>query len=232
MKRIFVIAGFLLFFSTLVFSEKINLAIIGGDLAIVSKTVLETAYNRLGYEVTFTDLPPKRAFLESNNGEFDGETHRIEGIEKTFKNLIPIEIPINYLQLLILSKKYNIYIDSKDKLKGYSIGYQRGIIISENYVKGLNGIAARDDIINLRKLAAGRLDFVVIVGTDARELLSNNQYPDIKILEPVVQTVKLYHYVHKKHADLVPKLTKILKEMEAKGEIEKIRAEKLNYDIK
>ena len=53
------------------------------------------------------------------------------------------------------------------------------------------------------------------------------QLDELTIIEPPLSTTLLYHYVHKSNQDLVPKLTKVLEEMERNGTIEKILDEEV-----
>ncbi len=53
---------------------------------------------------------------------------------------------------------------------------------------------------------------------------------EIVRLPPPIQTSVLYHYLHKQHAHLVPKITAVLKKMEASGELQMIQ-ERSRKDI-
>ena len=44
----------------------------------------------------------------------------------------------------------------------------------------------------------------------------------IKRLEPFIARNNLYHYLHKKHKNLVPRITAVLQEMEKEGVIQQI----------
>lgn len=70
----------------------------------IAKYVLIEAYKEIGYQVTFDDLPGKRALEWANKGLTDGDVARIEGTEKKFTNLIPIEIPIIYFKGVVFTK--------------------------------------------------------------------------------------------------------------------------------
>ena len=43
-------------------------------------------------------------------------------------------------------------------------------------------------------------------------------------IEPPLQHVPLYHFLHVKHQDLVPRVEELLRAMAASGELEQIRA--------
>ena len=48
---------------------------------------------------------------------------------------------------------------------------------------------------------------------------------EITLLQPPIQRDNLYHYLHSKHAALVPKITAVLQEMEEEGLIQRIKEE-------
>ncbi len=46
----------------------------------------------------------------------------------------------------------------------------------------------------------------------------------VKSLSPSLQKIDLYHYLHQKNKDLVPKIDAVLQEMAENGELESLRA--------
>ena len=72
-------------------------------------------------------------------------------------------------------------------------------------------------------LDLGRADVAIETRVDGLEMLRKLNLKDIHMLEPLLVTIKLYHYLHKSNAALVRKITKVLQEMEAEGRIKAIR---------
>ena len=44
-------------------------------------------------------------------------------------------------------------------------------------------------------------------------------------LSPALEHIPLYHYLHERHRELVPRVEKAMREMEASGELERVRQE-------
>ena len=46
---------------------------------------------------------------------------------------------------------------------------------------------------------------------------------DVRVLKPALASFAVFHYLHKKHQDLVPKLSAVLKQMQSDKSIEDIQ---------
>ena len=217
---------FLLFLSLIpLFStQKMSFtAIKGSFIPNITFKVMEEAYRRLGIEISIKYFPAKRALYFANKGvDYDGELHRISGIEKTYTNLLPIPIPIYYLEGVVVAKDVEFDVNGWDSLRPYKIGVKRGIVFS---VKGTEGMSR--DILNsnehlFKLLNAQRFDIIIITRANALKYFKDHGMSNFKILEPPVIVKTLYHYVHKKNSHLIPKLTSVLKDMQKEGTIKKI----------
>jgi ABC-type amino acid transport substrate-binding protein len=45
----------------------------------------------------------------------------------------------------------------------------------------------------------------------------------VKLLTPPLQKNEIYHFLHEKHRDLIPKVERVVREMQASGELERLR---------
>jgi ABC-type amino acid transport substrate-binding protein len=45
----------------------------------------------------------------------------------------------------------------------------------------------------------------------------------VRLLTPPLQKNEIYHFLHEKHRDLIPKVEQTLNEMQASGELERLR---------
>jgi polar amino acid transport system substrate-binding protein len=70
-----------------------------------------------------------------------------------------------------------------------------------------------------------RIDAVVAPRISAIISLADLEFDTIKILEPPLQSLPLFHYLNIKHKSLAEKLENVLHKMEEKGEIQQIREE-------
>ena len=60
-------------------------------------------------------------------------------------------------------------------------------------------------------------------GTAGMVIIKKLKFEGIHALEPPLVRVDLYHFLHKRHAALVPKITESIRKLEASGRIEEIR---------
>lgn len=196
----------------------------------VTLKVLKEAYSRMGIEISIDFYPAKRSLIISNDGiNYDGEIHRIGGIEKEFPNLVPISIPINILEGVVVANKVNFMVNGWKSLNPYLIGIRRGIVFTTNGTAGMNRVVLNTNEHLFQMLAAQRIDLVVISRINALKYIPTEQRLKLKILEPPVEVYNMYHYLHKKNAHLIPELTSILKEMQKEGIIHKIRNDYIKH---
>jgi polar amino acid transport system substrate-binding protein len=176
--------------------------------------ILKAAYAQIGIDVEFKILPGERALLSANAGETDADLHRIDGINKTYSNLIKVNVPLAYNQHSAFVKDLKIEINGYESLKKYSIAYTRGFkAIERGTAVGFNTSPVKDDDAAFRMLASGRVDVVITDRDDGLKVLDRLGVKEIKPLSPPVEVIALYHYVHSQHADLVPKLEKVLSQV-------------------
>jgi len=209
--------SFLLSTQPLVFSTST-----GSSSSIYSIPILKEAYQRLGIEFIVKEYPSKRSLLSVNSGEIDGELHRVSSLQDKFPNLREIKVPIVKLEWVIYSKKYNFVVEGIESIKPYSISTRRGIVRGEKIVAKAKGHL----LVNswpqvLLTLEKDRVDLALISKLTALKILKDNPI-DVYELKPPLDEIYLYHYLHKKNEKLIPKITKVLKEMELSGEIQAI----------
>jgi ABC-type amino acid transport substrate-binding protein len=78
----------------------------------------------------------------------------------------------------------------------------------------------------MQMLASGRID--VAVNDRFSGVLVNKKLrldTVVRPLSPALEHIPLYHFLHERHRDLVPRVEKVLRDMEASGELERLRRE-------
>ena len=210
-------------------AETLNFSCIEGTPDIeISRRVLAEAYGRLGIDITIQELPGLRALLYANEGATDGELFRAAGIENEYKNLIRINVPINTVDIVVLTKRLSFEVTNWESLNPYHIGIQSGITFIESKITKIEGLKvhrANNSIQLLRMLEKERIDAVVAPRISAIISLVDLGFSTIKILEPPLQSLPLFHYLNIKHKSLVNALETVLRKMEDEGEIQRIREE-------
>ena len=223
-----ILSFFTLCSSDILAQERIVLST-GMNTAIetVAEHVIKEAYQKLGIDVQVKKFPAKRALMMSNRGESDGELYRISNIDKNFKNLIMIPIPVYTMEGVIATQQHTQpYIWDIEQLKSHGIvGRVRGILWSEQLTTGLNEVVADDYKTLLKLLELERIDVALGARLTLLDKLRESNIEGITIQEPPLIEIRLYHYLHKKRADLVPEITKALRNMQQNNRINQIKHE-------
>jgi len=193
----------------------------------ISMQVLEKAYTRLGIAIKYLPLPGERALRTSNSGQIDGEVFRIANVSKRYKNLIQIPTPINTLPGIAFSIDKDFRVQGWQSLKPYQLGIQNGIKFAERGTQGMNPVVVDTNKQLFRMLNSGRIDVAIAAQTNGLKTLADLKLVDVKMLQPAIDIYPLYHYLHKKHANLVPLIDVVLQGMRNSGEIRAIREERL-----
>jgi polar amino acid transport system substrate-binding protein len=191
----------------------------------VGGEILKVVYSRLKIPVELVDLPAKRALMESSAGKLDGEVHRNINVQKQYPTLIMIRPAINYIEPSVFSKKYRFEVKGWDSIKRYTIGIVHGVGTSEDGTRGMEQVLAVTTLDQLMlMLAADRIDVAVSDSFSGLAVVRKLHLEDrIKVLTPPLQKSEIYHFLHNKHRNLVPKVEKVLREMQASGELELLR---------
>ena len=190
----------------------------------IAKDVLREVYHRIGYEVLFDDLPGQRALAWANNGLTDGDVARIDGTEKKYPNLIRITPPIIFFEGVVFSKTVTRRISRWEDLKGLRIGVIRGIRYSTIGTRDMDPFFADDMTHLFRILDKDRIEVAVaVLDAGAIEIKRNFRDSTIHVIGEPLYSAPLYHFVNVRNKDLVGKLEKVLSELTASGEIERLR---------
>ena len=189
----------------------------------LSEKVLLEAYKRLGIQFEVQRRPGERALKEANAGIFDGEVSRIKGIDKKFPNLIMIPIAVNYLEATVFAKNVEFTVKGWGSLKPYTIGRLRGVKFVENNTKEMRTVVANNYEQLFGILDKGRVDVVVAPLINGLSTIDQFKLKGISILAPRIIQMNLYHYLHRKRKNLVPRITSVLEEMEKDGSIATLR---------
>ena len=202
----------------------------------ITKSVLKEAYGRIGIEIEARGFPGARSLSMANRGAIDGELYRGTVNKDEFPNLIRIPVPILHTEIVVFTKDVEFEVTGWDSLQPYKIGFIVGLKGIEVWTEGMQVEPVRTPKQLFMKLATGRNDVVVLPKEQGMEALESlidlapegvnpQALQEITLLQPPIQRDNLYHYLHSKHAALVPKITAVLQEMEEEGLIQRIKEE-------
>ncbi len=210
--------------------QTLSFGFIHAPLSFSSLSVLKVAYSRIGIRVQGLKLPAARSLEQSDAGLTDGEVHRIRDIEAEHPQLIRIEVPINRVEGMALSCNKPLNLADPDVFWNYRIGIKIGTIYAERLTDGMPSVTkllSEDKLMDL--LVARRLDVVIGDRPWAERQIDMPGHGCVRINEPPLVRIPLYHYLHIRHAYLVPDITRVLREMEESGEMERVIREALDF---
>ena len=183
---------------------------------------LQEAYAKIGFKVEIVNMPAIRALNESNSGKIvDGEVARTLFAQKFIKNQIRIPVSLGKLDISAFVKKLDIKINGWESLKGYNITSVRGYWLIQDKLQHISHLSEVADAAKaLTFLEHERTDIAVLIKKTGLQVLKDMNGSGIKVLEPPIDSLDIYHFIHEKHKDLVPALTRALSEVTGR-EIEK-----------
>lgn len=177
----------------------------GGPMESKAAIYLTDTYKKLGINIEFVNLPGNRALQESNSGRLDGELMRKAGLSNEYPNLMQIPVPLATTNTVAFALDKNIILDKGwASLREHSFSYESGTKIIEQNTQGFaTGYAELNIKAAFRQMLNRHVELIVIdenTGLQlAREMGLENT---VHMLTPPISTIPLYHYLHKKHADL------------------------------
>lgn len=190
---------------------------------LVSALVLREAYQAIGQVFTLHSYPPAQALSATNDGLTDGALHRIEGLEKSFPNLLRVPVAINRTEPIAVVKRSDILIQDWSSLGKYRVGIVRSIVVYEQRTAGMDVTRLEHLPQLLGMLDRNRLDVVVDDRLDVLAALRDPAFRDLRPQAAPIEVIPLYHYLHKRHRRWLPQLKAALEKMQRSGRIQAIR---------
>lgn len=198
----------------------------------ISACILIEAYDNLDISIDTQRLPSLRSLVTSNNGNADGELNRISGLDERYPNLVQVPTPVNEVIGTAFYKDGVADIRTWEDLRPYMIGIKRGTQFSADATQGMRvrDVTTLDQLFSL--LDIGRIDVVVVDHFVGLDMIQKKGLRDIKVSKLDVESIKLFHYLHKKNSHLVPVIEQELKAMNERGRIREIHEEAMNGFLK
>ncbi len=171
--------------------------------------IIREAFKQSGYAVVIRFLPWKRALEATRRGEFDALYSAWYREDRTrwfaFSEPLPIANQIGFFKRVDRRIAYRSIAD----LKPYKIGIVRGYSNPVEFDRaGLDTEAVTDDRLNMKKLAIGRLDLVLIDRVIGQHIIDTELPESAGLLEwinPPLKTDEQYLIFSKKAAEFSAK---------------------------
>lgn len=158
--------------------------------------IAREALAREGYNLEIKFYPWARTVKLAKLGKVDGYFPEYYSAEKEEQFVFSDKFPGGPLGFF-KKKGRNISYDKLENLKSYTIGVVRGYVNTKEFDNAdyLQKEPARSDLINIRKLLAGRIDLMVadkFVGKYVLKENLPNKVGDIEFVEPPLEYKPLY----------------------------------------
>ena len=186
-----------------------------------SEQVLAEAYARLNIKVEFVRYPGARSVVEANKGNADGEVARLSAVLKNYKNLRHVPVPLFSSELSAFVRD-GYASDFKDwsSLNGEVLATVRGFKLVENKLKDQNLTRVDTTENAVIMLQSKRVNVAILNRLLGILALTKTAAENIKVIDPPLERLPVFHLLHQKHEALIPKITAELKVMEADGSID------------
>lgn len=196
--------------------------------------ILSEAYSALGINLEFKEYPILRSTHSAHTGKVDGEVFKISGLDKKYPNLIKIPVPLDDIELMVMTRKDSSLHANWASLRYASVGYFRGIFLIERMIaakkiRNAKPLETNEQLIKMVSL--GRLDAGLIARIAGIMNLKKSQVNNVVLHPQPIAATPVYHYLNNKHADLVPELIKALKKMKETGRMKEIKRNILKQNL-
>ncbi len=194
--------------------------------------LLDEIFLRLELNHELVWLPAQRSLAYTNSGAYDGNLARTALIEKNNPNMLRIPEPVYEFDFMVYSRNRDLQVNGWDSLDPYVVGIISGWKIVERNVAGAKLVTSVNDYEQLFNLLdRGRVDVAILDRVMGGWKLKQLGL-DIRALEPPLATQPMYIYLHKRHADLVPRMTRVIRQMKNDGSFGAIYSRVLPADLR
>lgn len=194
--------------------------------------VLIEAYRRIGIKAEIVpNVPITRAAVDTNSGFYDAALAGNANAGDKQPNTLHTKEPVYWVEYGTFAIKTvpPDQVSNWAALKASSlrIGGRQGHLLLTLRLgeRGFYGVASDDSL--LRMLLADRIDIMLGTTNSLTWEMANGPADLAEQISKVRQVstlerVPMYHYLNKKHADLVPRLDEALRKMESDGTMAKL----------
>jgi polar amino acid transport system substrate-binding protein len=193
--------------------------------------IIKTAFNRVGYGVTFSFLPWIRALKDANIGKYDAVcfAYYSEQRAKTYALSLPF---VESALVFCKRREADIAYHTLQDLKPYRIGIVRGYVNTSEFDQAhyLQKEQANSELLNLKKLLNKRIDLTLIDKFVAQYLIHSvfaRQATAFQFISPPLKIHPMYLMFSKNTKNYQTKLNAFnhgLQQIGADGTIARIMA--------
>lgn len=189
--------------------------------------IIAAACDRIDLHIEVVRMPAERALADANSGVVDGVIARVLHMNRLYPQLVWVpSATIPARDFVAFSRAGVPDIVGWEGLAGFNVAFVRGWKIVERNVVGAESSVAVDSTRRaFDLLARRRTEVVVNARLDGSVMARELGIEDVRIHEPPLASVRLYPYLHERHAGLADDLAAALDELKADGTFDRIYAE-------
>ncbi|WP_404341048.1 substrate-binding periplasmic protein [Pseudoalteromonas mariniglutinosa] len=183
--------------------------------------LLTRAYKPLGYKVHIIDFNHQNALSAANDGILDGQLGRIADIALNYENLLLVEQPLFEFNLVLLKNCHQCQYQQLE-----SVAIQAGYPAAQRY---LETHQFDGEIVTVKSLTA-QLNLLIqkkVQGIILLDFMLFTKHPQFALHnyhKDTLQPMNSYHFLHKRHKDLLPKLQQQLITLQENGTVRLLKA--------
>ncbi|MGB1238987.1 MAG: substrate-binding periplasmic protein [Pseudomonadales bacterium] len=202
--------------------------VVGSVNQQIGALLLKEVYRRAAVELDIIPMTAKRSLAQSSSGRLDGEVLRIAGLSHLHPELVQLDIPLFRLQSQVFANpEHRLTIRTRSDLKNLKTVITSGVLHAEALAQAANITALHrlpSEVKMLKFLSRGRVQIAIASRLNGLAAIESQGIDNIVAVGPPLMTQPMYHYLHQRHAALVVKLSTILNEMRASGELDQLTA--------
>ncbi|WP_157738822.1 ABC transporter substrate-binding protein [Labrenzia sp. VG12] len=187
----------------------------------IGAALLKAAYSRLDIEVDIYSTSGKRGLMQSSTGAIDGEVVRFKLVGDMHPTLLRVDVPLIEFAVTVFVNQADGASGTIMDLATRRVGHLAGAVKLKQLTLNFDDVwqaASNEELFGM--LAAGHLEAVVSASIAGRIATRQLGLKGIEELDPPLERANLYHFLHEKHAHLVPKITQVLRHMRETGELQ------------
>lgn len=196
------------------------------------RRVYAEAFRRLDMPLRVLNFPTKRLSLTLDRGAIDGEFARFAAYEAAHPELVRVPQAVFEGGIALFVTNPTLQLQRVDDLAAAKLrgSYRRGVMLCEQALKRWQPAGRFFDVTTteegLKSLIEGPPDSFhcdTEASVTSAQYAPNFKHAPIRKLIGVGGTQPLYPFLHRKHAELAPRLAQVLKTMHSEGLIERYR---------
>ncbi|BES73242.1 transporter substrate-binding domain-containing protein [Marinobacter nanhaiticus D15-8W] len=195
-------------------------AIPANPLNQVGAPLMEDIYRQLGITIDVLETPPPREVALYQEGMIDGTLGRVDGFSLQAPQAIRIPVPLTHIKLVAFSTLEKLPRLAKGLDPPLQIGQLRGIDFGLETSGQVETTLVNTTEQLMAMLARRRIDVAIASELGGAFYVQSNNYDDVRIVAQPLKMIPVYHYLHSKHAPLVPKVTGIMQRLHDRGYLE------------